>query len=79
MERSVGSESERVSLRKKVPPVRVHVSKDLVDQLHSLRSVVEDASLVLPVEAVSDHLQRSVVLVELAHANFFLRFYAFIF
>ena len=77
--RSFGSESEGVSLRKEVPLFGVHVSKDLVDQLHSLRSVVEDASMISRVVEVIRHLEGFVVLVELAHANFFFRFYAFVF
>ena len=77
--KSFGSESKGVSFRKEIPAVWIHVSEALVDQLHSLDSVVEDASLVLTVEAVSDHLQRSVVLVERAHANLFFWFYTFLF
>ena len=75
----LGNESEGVSLRKKVPSTGVHVSEALVDELHSLSSVVEDTSLVLPVEAVSDYVQGSVVLVELVHANLLFRFYGFVF
>ena len=77
--RSFGSESEGVSLRKKIPAAVVHVSEDVVDQLHSLRSVVEDARLASRVEAVGDQLDRSVVRFGLVDSDLFFWFYRFVF
>ena len=58
-------------MRKEIPAAVVHVLEDVVDQLHSLRSVVEDARLSLPVEAVGDQLDRSVVRVRLVDSDLF--------
>ena len=60
-------------MRKEIPAVWIHVSEALIDELPSLRSVVEDASMISRVVEVIRHLEGFVVLVELAHANFFLK------
>ena len=58
-------------MRKEIPAAVVHVSEDVVDQLHSHRSVVEDARLASRVEAVRDQLDGSVVRVELIDSDLF--------
>ena len=69
--KSFGSESKGVSFRNEVPAVWIHVYEALVDQLHSLGSVVEDARSSLPVEAVGDQLERSVVRLGLVDSDLF--------
>ena len=66
-------------MRKEIPAAVVHVLEDVVDQLHSLRSVVEDASMVSRVVVVIGILEGYVVLIELTNSNRFFWFYAFLF
>ena len=58
-------------MRKKIPAAVVHVLEDVVDQLYSLRSVVEDAPLASRVEAVRDQLDGSVVRLGLVDSDLF--------